>query len=91
MVKDPVCGMEIGPEAAATRRSHMGHTFYFCSTQCADTFNADPHKYAHPVTDMVYVKYDPALIQQEQITTAINQAGFGLTTGFHDDRASVTP
>ncbi len=51
MVKDPICGMEIEPEAAAARRSHMGHTFYFCSTQCADTFDADPHKYAHPVMD----------------------------------------
>ncbi len=42
--------------------------------------------YANPVTEMVFVKYDPALIQQEQIMIAINQAGFGLTTGCHDDR-----
>jgi copper chaperone CopZ len=41
--------------------------------------------YANPVTEMVYVKYDPALIRREQIVTAINQAGFGLTTGCHDD------
>ncbi len=49
MVKDPICGMEIEPQSAAARRSHMGHTFYFCSAQCADTFDADPHKYAHPI------------------------------------------
>ncbi len=27
--------------------------------------------YANPVTEMVYVEYDPALIHQEQIKTAI--------------------
>ncbi len=47
--------------------------------------------YANPVTEIVYVKYDPVLIQPEQIMTAIKQAGFGLTTGCHDDRASVAP
>lgn len=49
MTKDPVCGMEVTPETAAAQRDHMGQTFYFCSTQCADTFDADPHKYAHQV------------------------------------------
>lgn len=47
MVKDPVCGMEIEPQAAAATRDHMGQTFYFCSTQCAATFDANPHQYAH--------------------------------------------
>jgi YHS domain-containing protein len=30
-IKDPVCGMEIDPEAAFTVREHMGRNFYFCS------------------------------------------------------------
>lgn len=47
MIKDPVCGMEVTPETAAAQRDHMGQTFYFCSTHCADAFDADPHKYAH--------------------------------------------
>ena len=47
MTKDPVCGMEVNPETAAAKRDHMGQTFYFCSTRCTDTFDADPHKFAH--------------------------------------------
>ncbi|HIP71846.1 MAG TPA: heavy-metal-associated domain-containing protein, partial [Anaerolineae bacterium] len=42
--------------------------------------------YANPVTEMVYVEYDPALIRPEQIMTAIKQAGFGLATDCHNDR-----
>src|SRR5512134_2644208 len=44
-VRDPVCGMEINPESASTRREHMGQTFYFCSRSCADLFDKDPHRY----------------------------------------------
>ncbi|GHF12745.1 heavy metal translocating P-type ATPase [Pseudolysinimonas yzui] len=48
LVTDPVCGMRIDPKTAATTREHDGTTFYFCSTGCADTFDADPHRYGHP-------------------------------------------
>ena len=44
-VRDPVCGMEINPESAFTKREHMGQTFYFCSHSCADLFDKDPHRY----------------------------------------------
>lgn len=46
-VKDPVCGMEIEPEAAVGREVHEGRTFYFCSANCMGTFRQDPHKYGH--------------------------------------------
>ena len=46
MVKDPVCGMEIEPQDAAASREHMGQTFYFCSPNCVEKFDADPHRYA---------------------------------------------
>jgi len=48
LVTDPVCGMTIDPKTAAATREHEGTTFYFCSTRCADTFDADPHRYGHP-------------------------------------------
>lgn len=48
LVTDPVCGMNIDPTTAAATREHDGTTFYFCSTGCADTFDADPHHYGHP-------------------------------------------
>ncbi|MCG3209692.1 MAG: Copper-transporting P-type ATPase [Anaerolineae bacterium] len=47
MVKDPVCGMEIDPAAAAAKRSIGDSDYYFCSDHCAAAFDADPHKYMH--------------------------------------------
>ncbi len=47
LVKDPICGMMVDPKRAAAKESHDGKEFYFCSTGCAATFRADPHKYAH--------------------------------------------
>ncbi|HKX12672.1 MAG TPA: heavy metal-binding domain-containing protein, partial [bacterium] len=40
--KDPVCGMEVDPATAAGRHSHAGHTYYFCSTHCLETFQKNP-------------------------------------------------
>jgi Cu+-exporting ATPase len=48
LVTDPVCGMSIDPDTAAATREHGGNTFYFCSTGCAEKFDADPHRYGHP-------------------------------------------
>lgn len=45
--KDPVCGMAIDPENAFATREQNGKTFYFCSQDCVDKFDADPHKYDH--------------------------------------------
>lgn len=39
-VKDPICGMEIDPKTAFATREHMGQTFYFCSKNCVDQFDA---------------------------------------------------
>lgn len=47
MARDPICGMEVDPQSAFASREHMNQTFYFCSQQCVDKFNADPHQYAH--------------------------------------------
>ena len=48
MVKDPVCGMEISPEAAVAQEEHDGATFYFCSEGCHKAFLNDPHRFGHP-------------------------------------------
>lgn len=42
---DPVCGMEVQPDSAAASVEFEGNTYYFCSQQCADTFNSDPTRY----------------------------------------------
>ena len=46
LVKDPVCGMEVDTTRAAARVTHQDVTHYFCSRACADTFRADPARYA---------------------------------------------
>jgi Cu+-exporting ATPase len=42
---DPVCGMTVTPDGAAASREVGGITYYFCSTACANTFDADPDRY----------------------------------------------
>ena len=44
-VKDPICGMEIDPKTAFATREHMGQTYYFCSKNCVDQFDAAPHSF----------------------------------------------
>jgi uncharacterized membrane protein YraQ (UPF0718 family)/YHS domain-containing protein len=39
---DPVCGMTVDPTAAAATRTWHGTTYFFCSTGCAERFDADP-------------------------------------------------
>jgi copper chaperone CopZ len=40
--------------------------------------------YANPVTEMLYVEFDPALIDQDKIITVIKRGGFGLVTKKRD-------
>jgi len=47
---DPVCGMTISPDTAATSRNVDGTTYHFCSARCAASFDADPHRYTTPAT-----------------------------------------
>ncbi|VAV85010.1 Lead, cadmium, zinc and mercury transporting ATPase; Copper-translocating P-type ATPase [hydrothermal vent metagenome] len=42
MAKDPVCKMEVEPEASAGSASYKGTTYYFCSANCKNKFEADP-------------------------------------------------
>lgn len=43
--RDPVCGMEVAPEAAAGNAQHEGRTYFFCSTGCLGKFRSEPQKY----------------------------------------------
>ncbi len=42
MEKDPVCGMDVDPDAAAGSFDYDGQTYYFCSKGCLEKFRADP-------------------------------------------------
>ncbi|WP_114963513.1 heavy metal translocating P-type ATPase [Tritonibacter mobilis] len=45
VTRDPVCGMEVDPEAGKPSLDHDGHRYHFCSEGCRDTFKADPDAY----------------------------------------------
>ena len=46
MEKDPVCGMQVNPTAAAATSQYQGKTIYFCSQACKEKFDANPAVYA---------------------------------------------
>jgi YHS domain-containing protein len=43
--RDPVCGMEVIPAAAAASEPYRGIDYYFCSRACKDKFVGDPSHY----------------------------------------------
>jgi Cu+-exporting ATPase len=45
VVRDPVCGMEVEPAAAAGSSTHDDKIYYFCSLSCKGQFDADPERY----------------------------------------------
>jgi len=45
-VIDPVCGMSIESGKAEATEHYQGQAFYFCSTHCRDTFQANPAQYS---------------------------------------------
>jgi len=42
MPKDPICGMEAGPEKCAGQTEYNGTVYYFCSLKCLEKFTNDP-------------------------------------------------
>jgi Cu+-exporting ATPase len=43
--------MTVTPDSAAASREAGGTTYYFCSTHCAATFDADPDRYTSAAAD----------------------------------------
>lgn len=44
-VRDPVCGMDVDPAAAAGKSEYKGQTYYFCSAGCKKAFDKEPEKF----------------------------------------------
>ncbi len=45
MAIDPVCGMEVDERTSKDKATHQGQTYFFCSEDCRDEFNAAPDEY----------------------------------------------
>ncbi len=43
---DPVCGMSVEEGDAPATFEYQGTTYYFCSTDCREEFEANPGDYA---------------------------------------------
>ena len=48
--RDPVCGMEVAPDAPI-RAEYEGQTYFFCSEECRQKFEAQPAAFVKPVSD----------------------------------------
>ncbi len=46
MATDPVCGMNVDEQSAASTHDHAGVRYHFCSAGCAARFKANPAAYA---------------------------------------------
>ncbi|MGC8961356.1 MAG: YHS domain-containing protein [Candidatus Bathyarchaeia archaeon] len=44
MVKDLICGMDVGEETKF-KIEYKGETYYFCSLGCKEEFEKNPQKY----------------------------------------------
>lgn len=44
-VKDPVCEMTFAPSEAAATVEYQGTTHYFCSRDCAESFEEEPEDF----------------------------------------------
>jgi YHS domain-containing protein len=42
---DPVCGMEVAPQSAASSVCYNGIQLYFCAEACKRAFESDPQSY----------------------------------------------
>ncbi|MBB4193813.1 Cu+-exporting ATPase [Rhizobium aethiopicum] len=45
VVRDPVCGMTVDPQAGKPSFEHMGRLYHFCSESCRTKFAAQPQDY----------------------------------------------
>jgi YHS domain-containing protein/uncharacterized membrane protein YraQ (UPF0718 family) len=52
-VSDPVCGMNVDPAAAGGHATFAGQDFFFCSTNCAATFEQNPTAHLKDARDPV--------------------------------------
>lgn len=58
-VKDPVCGMDVDPLAAAGSYEHAGQNYFFCSHHCLSKFRAETAKYLVQSEDHVVHESSP--------------------------------
>ena len=62
VVRDPVCGMTVDPNAGKPAIEHGGHTYHFCSTSCRDKFVKAPQEYLTAIDPVCGMSVDRATV-----------------------------
>ena len=95
---DPVCGMTVDTGSAVGQATYLGRTYYFCSKECEQRFEAEPERYTQfaeaPLADSpeVLEKHDPPFTRAGGIVAPkFGSAGSGgaeyeRLPEAHDDR-----
>lgn len=69
IMRDPVCGMTVDPEAGKPTARHGGRLFHFCSAGCQTKFSKEPKTYIEAIDPVCGMKVDRAnarhLLQHE--------------------------
>jgi Cu+-exporting ATPase len=60
VVRDPVCGMIVDPEAGKPTADHDGHVFHFCREGCRDKFVKEPERFLQATDPVCGMKVDRA-------------------------------
>jgi Cu+-exporting ATPase len=60
VIRDPVCGMTVDPNAGKPTAEHQGRTFHFCSAGCRAKFVGDPESYLTATDPVCGMKVDRA-------------------------------
>ncbi|MBL8580732.1 MAG: heavy metal translocating P-type ATPase, partial [Rhizobiaceae bacterium] len=58
VVRDPVCGMTVDPQAGKPKAEHAGHAYHFCSQSCHDRFVKEPEAYLEATDPVCGMKVD---------------------------------
>jgi Cu+-exporting ATPase len=60
VVRDPVCGMTVDPDAGKPTAEHDGHAYHFCSDSCRGKFVKAPEDYLTATDPVCGMKVDRA-------------------------------
>jgi Cu+-exporting ATPase len=60
IVRDPVCGMTVDPEAGKPTARHAGHVYHFCSASCRVKFVKEPENYLTAIDPVCGMSVDRA-------------------------------
>ena len=60
VLRDPVCGMTVDPDAGKPSAEYAGRVFHFCSSGCMAKFEAAPEQYLEAIDPVCGMKVDRA-------------------------------